>query len=289
VNAIAPDTRRKRRTRRLFLGGLLAGMIAPPVWMRWLEPRWLGVDHQDIPLRVVGDGEPLRILHLSDFHASDVVPLEFIERAIRLGLSLEPDLICLTGDYVTTKFADLEGYSQALQLLSFAAPTFACLGNHDGGSWVRPRGGYDATDIVRRLLSGAQIAVLHNASAQVNIRGRRLQIIGLADHWTTEFNCEAAFTTPAEEGALRLVLSHNPDSKDVLADQPWNLMLCGHTHGGQCDLPFLGTPFAPVRDRRFVRGLHRWQDRWVYITKGVGNLHGMRLNCRPEVSLLTLS
>ena len=65
-------------------------------------------------------------------------------------------------------------------------------------------------------------------------------------------------------------------------------MLCGHTHGGQCDLMFLGTPFAPVRDKRFVQGLHRWEDRWIHITRGVGNLHGMRFNCRPEVSLLTL-
>ena len=65
-------------------------------------------------------------------------------------------------------------------------------------------------------------------------------------------------------------------------------MLSGHTHGGQLRIPFVGTPFAPVRDRRFVQGLHRWQDRWLHITKGIGNLRGMRLNCRPEISLLTL-
>jgi predicted MPP superfamily phosphohydrolase len=66
------------------------------------------------------------------------------------------------------------------------------------------------------------------------------------------------------------------------------LLLCGHTHGGQIRLPFVGTPFAPVRDKRFVEGLHQWDGRWMYITRGVGNLHGVRFNCPPEVSLLTL-
>ena len=70
---------------------------------------------------------------------------------------------------------------------------------------------------------------------------------------------------------------------------PWDLMLSGHTHGGQLWIPFIGAPFAPVRDKRFVKGLVRWQNRWVHVTKGVGNLHGMRLNCPPEVSLLTLA
>jgi uncharacterized protein len=85
-----------------------------------------------------------------------------------------------------------------------------------------------------------------------------------------------------------ILLSHNPDTKSQLMKWPWDLMLSGHTHGGQLSLPGIGTPFAPIRDKRYVRGLHRWNDRWLHITKGVGNLHGMRFNCRPEVSILTL-
>jgi hypothetical protein len=54
-------------------------------------------------------------------------------------------------------------------------------------------------------------------------------------------------------------------------------------------LPFLGAPFAPVQDKRFIEGLYRWKDRWMYINRGVGNLHGVRFNCRPQVSVLTLA
>lgn len=64
-------------------------------------------------------------------------------------------------------------------------------------------------------------------------------------------------------------------------------MLSGHTHGGQIVVPLLGwRPFAPVRDLRYVEGLHEWSGRQIYTTRGVGNLHGLRFNCPPEVSVL---
>ena len=93
----------------------------------------------------------------------------------------------------------------------------------------------------------------------------------------------------APPGTTTLALLHNPDGKDQIADHSWHLALCGHTHGGQLCLPWWGTPFAPVRDHRYVAGLNRWRDRWIYTTRGVGNLHGVRFNCRPEVRLLTLT
>ena len=77
-----------------------------------------------------------------------------------------------------------------------------------------------------------------------------------------------------------VLLSHNPDSKTEVQDHPWDLMLCGHAHGGQLWIPFFGAPFASIRDRRFVKGLRRWNNRWIHVTKGVGNLHGLRLNWR---------
>jgi uncharacterized protein len=84
-------------------------------------------------------------------------------------------------------------------------------------------------------------------------------------------------------------LSHNPDTKEQLKAYDWDVAFCGHTHGGQFRLPLIGTPFAPVKDKRFVQGLHFWEGRQIYITKGVGNLFGVRFNCRPEISLITLN
>ena len=123
----------------------------------------------------------------------------------------------------------------------------------------------------------------------IQIRGQPVYVAGVGDLWAGELNAEKAFESRPSVGATRVLLAHNPDSKDTLRHQPWDLMLSGHTHGGQCDLVFFGTPFAPVRDRRYVRGLGKWNDRWIHVTAGVGNLHGLRLNCRPDVSLLTLT
>ncbi len=66
-------------------------------------------------------------------------------------------------------------------------------------------------------------------------------------------------------------------------------MLSGHTHGGQVILPFDGPRFAPVMDKRYVAGLGMWGERQIHVSRGVGNLHGVRFRCRPEINLLTLS
>ena len=117
--------------------------------------------------------------------------------------------------------------------------------------------------------------------------------MGLADYWAKEFDPAKAFESRAgqdnQTAPPTIVLSHNPDSKDPLSQYPWDLLLSGHTHGGQISLPWIGQPLAPVRDKRFVRGLHRWNERWIHVTAGLGSLHKMRFNCPPEISCITLA
>jgi predicted MPP superfamily phosphohydrolase len=176
-----------------------------------------------------------------------------------------------------------------LKPLAENAPTFACLGNHDGGSWAARRRGYEDTTAVRELLAKSGVELLHNTAKPVRIKEWNLTLVGLGDSWAKEIQPQFAFPQlPPSADATTLLLSHNPDTKAQLKEFVWDLMLCGHTHGGQLRLPILGTPFAPVEDMRFVEGLHRWHDRWIHITRGVGNLHGVRFNCPPEVSLITL-
>lgn len=273
--------------RQLFAGAVAAGAA---VWvdMRWVEPRWLRVSRVPVRLHRRAGNERLRILHLSDLHFSSEVPLDYLRRSIQKGLAAEPDIVCLTGDLITRKIPDVGGYAETLRLLSSHCPTFACLGNHDGGGWARRYGaGYPDLQPMIDLLERSQIQLLLNTTRAVRVRQTTFQLIGVGDLWAGDARPENAFgeLPPAAKNA-RIVLSHNPDSKQLLRPFEWDLMLCGHTHGGQLSLPVVGTPFAPVEDHRFVYGLNEWESRWIYTTSGVGNLHGMRFHCRPEVAVL---
>jgi predicted MPP superfamily phosphohydrolase len=283
-----------RLTRRKFLlgaAGLGGAAAAGGLYMRLAEPRWLRVarHHVRIPASSAPAAPPLRLVHLSDLHASAVVPLPFIAEAVALAAAQQPDLIAITGDFVTDHHGVPAGYEQVLARLSAAAPTFACLGNHDGGVWGPHQRTNPTIEPMLALLRRADIRCLVNEGCDLIVRGRTLQLIGLGDLWSAMCSPAQAFgRTPPRDGATRLVLNHNPDAKDLLRGHDWDLMLCGHTHGGQLRLPFFGTPFAPVNDKRYVEGLHRWENRWLHITRGVGNLHGVRFNCRPEISVIDL-
>jgi predicted MPP superfamily phosphohydrolase len=114
-------------------------------------------------------------------------------------------------------------------------------------------------------------------------------LVGIGDLQSAEVDPHAAFTgVPANSGAATVVLAHNPDTKDILGAYQWDLMLSGHTHGGQVVLPGLGAPFTSVRDRRYIAGLKPWRGRWIHVSRGVGSLLGIRFNCPPEVNILRI-
>jgi hypothetical protein len=271
-------------TRRKLLYSFFGSTLVYPCY--W-EPRWLDVTHRRVKLP--RPGGPIRILHLSDLHASIVVPMSMIHHAIGAGLAQKPDLICVTGDFITNRQGfDAAAYTQALRRLSGAAPTYAVLGNHDGGSWTAQHHGFSDHKLVDRILEDARIELLHNRSAQVRVRDTGLNLVGVGDLWNQEIAPRRAFSG-AVAGQPTVLLAHNPDTKDLVGHFPWELMLSGHTHGGQVIVPFEGPRYAPVEDKRYVAGLKPWGSRQIHVTRGVGNIGGVRFACRPEVSLLALS
>jgi len=278
----------KNLTRRKFLATVGLAVAGSGLYVRVIEPHWLTIGRHTVKLGLKGDSPPLKILHLADLHVSHVVSLGFIGEAIRLGLGLQPDLICLTGDFITHGYEALDGYAEVLKPLAASAPTFACMGNHDGGLWASRRHGYKNTNRVREVLDQAGVTLLHNSARTVRLGDRDLRLVGLGDVWAGEMQPMIAFATPDPSADATIVLSHNPDTKVYMKAYPWDLLLSGHTHGGQVKLPFIGAPVSSVKDRRFMEGLHPWEGRWIHVTRGVGNLWGIRFNCPPEVSLVTL-
>lgn len=279
-----------RITRRKFFGSLFAGVPCGIGYATSVEPKWIDVSQVTIRVAAAPLPKPVKLLHLSDFHLSRHVPFSLIENAVQLGVAEKPDLVCLTGDFVTGRLQQADEYAATLRKLAASAPAIAVLGNHDGGLWSQRHGGYETTTEIRDLLTAAGIRTLHNEATRQVIGPTSLQITGLGDLWAGEFKPADAFsaqTTAASHATI--LLSHNPDSKDDVKDFRWDLMLSGHTHGGQVSLPLVGGGvFAPVRDSRYIAGRYEWNGRQLYITRGIGSILGIRFNCRPEVSILTL-
>jgi predicted MPP superfamily phosphohydrolase len=230
----------------------------------------------------------LRILHLADLHFSPERSSEIIHQACSLGLHSAPDVIVVTGDLIDLLLPNTTPLQDILQRLTSHAPTFVTLGNHDGGNWASSVGGYKDSSRVAAATRETDAILLDNTSIKYRWKDRLVQFTGLGDLWSGNFSPKSAFSE-VDEDIPTIVLSHNPDSKNLLQAYPWDLMLSGHTHGGQLRIPWIGaTPFAPVRDKRFVSGLNSWEGRNIFTSSGVATSANLRFNVRPEVTIFDL-
>ena len=260
------------------------------------ESSWFDLTKTRIRLANLGGNQTIKILHLSDLHLSKVISVEQIERALEEGFQSKPHACMITGDFVTDmpNNDQLESLSKCLGKYAKQVPTFACLGNHDGGNWAAERDGFPDPTKIKKVLKAAKVRLLHNERVNVYLNGIPLSVTGLGDMWNKD--CLPQKCMPRIDPKLgpssrfNLLLSHNPDTKTIVHNFDWSLMLSGHTHGGQFRFPFSNfAPLAPVSDLAHTEGLAEFHDRPIYITRGVGSLYGVRVNCRPEVSLLELS
>lgn len=256
----------------------------------WLEPRWPAVNTHRVPVFGGKLPKPIRLVQLSDLHLSRDVSAAMIEHAFRLAIEQKPDLVCLTGDYVTRVHGQiLTGYSDLFRMLSSRFPTYAVKGNHDGGAWAEYYLNEPSDRQVDQVLADGRASSLQNRSERLRVGGAELWLAGVGDLWSDEVQANDAFSA-VPRGAPVVLLAHNPDSKEQVRGFEWKLMLSGHTHGAQNGLPYLAQRFAPVEDKRFVAGLNYWPEgeRWIHTNVGVGNLRGFRILRRPEVTVLEL-
>jgi predicted MPP superfamily phosphohydrolase len=230
---------------------------------------------------VVPDLDPahdgLRVAQMSDLHVGSLTPVERIRAAIAEANRFRPDLVVLTGDYLTR---DRGGVSLMRdQLGGLEAPTVATLGNHD--RWVDPRGAGAA-------LEHLGYGVLENENTTLTLRGAPFTVVGIDDLWTRSADPPRAMKGAAR--GSRLYLAHVPRTADILAN--WGkpmLVLSGHTHGGQVNVPILMPVLRWVAREPYSDGLYQVGQVQLYVNRGVGNVGlALRLNAPPEVSLLTL-
>ncbi|MGI9035819.1 MAG: metallophosphoesterase [Pyrinomonadaceae bacterium] len=218
-----------------------------------------------------------RIAQLSDLHHSPFTSLELINEAIRIANNLAPEMFVLTGDFVSHDTRYIAPVADALSRLASEFGSFACLGNHD--HWT------DAA-LVTDLLRGEGITVLINEGFRFKARGASFWLCGVDDLTLAKTDVKAALTG-AREDEMKILLAHNPKILYRAARRGVDLMLSGHTHGGQVKLRDEEDKILPTR--RLTSGLYRRKNTQVYITRGIGTVVvPMRYHCPPEITLIEL-
>lgn len=221
--------------------------------------------------------ENFRIVHLSDTHHSPFTNLEHIARAVEISNELEPDMFILTGDYVSHNSEYIAPVAKVLGKLRSEFGTFACLGNHD--HWTN-------AEMVMKEFRRQNINVLINEGFRFEARGASFWLCGVDDYMVGKTDLRAALrgSFPDE---MKLLLAHNPVLLRQAARYDVDLILSGHTHGGQVKIRDEDKRILPRR--RLKNGLHRRKETQIYITRGIGTVVlPVRFGCPPEISLLDL-
>lgn len=255
---------------------VLAGTVLLAYSALW-ETRRLELRAYDV--RVPGlprELDGFRIVQLSDLHRSLIVPDSVIRRAVDLANSTRADVAVLTGDFVSRNAGNAGPCAAMLSRLQTRAGSYAVLGNHD--HWTDAR-------TVAAALKRHGITVLDNRSVEV---APGLYLVGIDDKWAGKPDVPTAFRGVPSDTCY-VMLSHTPLAVDLFQGKH-GLLITGHTHGGQVQIPFVNRKRLPgLRAWRYIQGWYREGDILMYVNRGIGTVNpAVRFRCRPEVTLYVL-
>ena len=278
-------------TRRKFLYGsaaIAAGTVALGTdgFVESNDPHIVRVQ---IPLaRLPQAFDGFTIVHLSDFHYEEHFSSVPIRKAVDVVNTLRPDLVVLTGDFVTvpmlqSKFSLRKASETAIpcaeSLSKIQARKIAILGNHDAAAYPEK---------IIGALTGHGIPVLLNASTPIEKGSARIWVAGIDDALRGQPDLGLTLEKiPRNEATI--LLAHEPDFADEASLQTVDLQLSGHSHGGQIWIPGIGAPWLPPMARKYPRGIRRIGNMTLYTNIGIGTIRApIRINCKPEITLITL-
>lgn len=237
-----------------------------------------------IPLSIQGLDQAFsgyRLVHISDIHLGQWITAERLEGVIDLVNQQNPDLVAITGDFVSYIFEDFaDELARSLGRLQPRDATVAILGNHD--HWV-------GADNVRHFIKSGNVIELCNDVFTISRGGALLHIAGLDDVIANKHQLDLVLNKLPSFGPAILMV-HEPDFADVSARTGrFCLQLSGHSHGGQIVIPRFGTPIRSYLFRKYPLGRYQVGDMVQYTNRGLGtNLIWSRINCPPEITVFSL-
>jgi predicted MPP superfamily phosphohydrolase len=238
----------------------------------------------DVPLAgLPQDLDGLRLLHLSDFHLSAFLSEGELARVIDASNDLRAHAAFFTGDLISGPADPLDACIRQLARVKTDAGTLACMGNHE--RYVR------AESYAARQAARQGIQFLRSEARALRFGGATLNVAGSDfESLRNRANYLAGMERFVAPGAVNVLLQHNPDTFPAAARRGYNLLLAGHTHGGQVTFEILDQSINPARFfTPYVGGLYRQRDSAAYVTRGIGTIGvPARIGAPPEISLLRL-
>ncbi len=271
----------------IFLGSIFFILLLLIIWYSFrFEPYNFKVekirfDFKNLPLSF----DRIKIVQISDLHSKKFGRKEKL--VLKIINQLNPDYIFITGDIIDnqTKTKDLDLCRPFWEKLGqqYQNRIFGVFGNHL----------HDSRKIniheFKKLVESCGISILLNENKKLIRNGEYLYLIGVDDPRTKHHNLEQAMQG-LEDNRVKILLAHSPEIIEDLKESEVDLILAGHTHGGQVRLPLIPNFWIPTRDRgKYVSGLYRVKQIPLYINRGIGvDLLPIRFNCPPEITLIEL-
>lgn len=275
---------RKNRSNFIFIQVFLSlCLLISLVFYSWLvEPNWIDVNHLQLTIpHLAAEFEQYRIVQISDIHTDKWTNEERLSRIFRLVNSQQPDLIAITGDFVTAKQQMfLPKLAATIGQLAPKDQTVAVLGNHD--HWVD-------SQAVKQLLLHAGIINLDNTVYTLQRGTATMHIAGVDDILVGKDRLDLVLKQLNDDGAA-ILLAHEPDfAASSAATKRFDLQLSGHSHAGQIRLPLLKPFFLPPLSQKYYAGRYQVGEMILYTNRGIGtSLLPLRFNARPEITVFTL-
>jgi predicted MPP superfamily phosphohydrolase len=280
-------------SRRRFVRAGLFGAAGLALYSGEIERHWVEVTRSDVHLRRLPEAfDGFRVAQISDIHMDEYTEAFFLRHVVGLVDGLQPDAVFLTGDFVSNgprsyRFSHGAAWECANILKELKCPQrYAIMGNHDAIVGEK--------EIIAALEANS-ITVLRNSYLPMERGGGRIWLAGLDDPLEGRPNIDRTLPEAIRNVTNEpvILMCHAPDYVDHLMEHPAggaiDLMLSGHTHGGQVRLPFLPALNLPPMGQKYVEGWFRFGEMQLYVNRGIGTVGlPFRLDCPPEITLLTL-
>jgi len=282
---VNPKNIKRRKIKKLFL--ILAFLIFLTVllWYSFIfEPNNIQVEKINIAIENLPESfDGAKIVHLTDFHSKNFGERE--KKVLEILEDINPDFIFITGDFIDYRTKDINSCQEFWRELSnqHQGKTFGVLGNHE--HWIK------SPDIsaIKKLLEEGGISILNNENRKIFQGNKYIYLLGVDDPDSKKDDLPKAMIG-AEENIPKILLAHSPDIVDNLRGEKVDLILVGHTHGGQIRIPFVKPFWVPTKNRgKYASGLFEIGNAILYVNRGIGMAAlPVRFNCPPEIAVIEL-